>query len=43
MFRIPTIRRGCRPVFSATKALMTNELAAHPQTRLGKSAIRRVE
>jgi hypothetical protein len=43
MFPILTIRRDCRPAFSATKALMTNESAPHPQTRLGKPAIRRME
>jgi hypothetical protein len=43
MFPIQTIRRGCRRAFSAMIASTTNEFAAHPQTRLGKPTVRRVE
>jgi hypothetical protein len=41
MFLIPTIRRGCRPAFSATKVLMTNE--SSPQPRVGLPPLGRMD
>jgi hypothetical protein len=44
MFPILTIRRGCRPAFSATRASTTNESAAtHPKTSVSEPPVRRVE
>jgi hypothetical protein len=42
MFPIPTTRRGCRPVSSATRASTTNERAADPQARVGLAPVRPV-